>query len=241
MRGARPPGHRVAAVGRVVAPPGVVPRRRARALPLAVVVAACASGGSHGEPPDAATPLVMRRPDSLHGPGRPDAHWRGSAAATAAGLEFVFPPIEADNVGCAATDSLPGTQGDRYWWSAAAWHPDSRYPRNEFRDVRIDFSLPHGVLPTPARMDSALKAAPVTVAIVRGEPPMPVDAVRADRVVRRWRRVAVEGRTAYRLHLVVEGRAARDAFLAAQADSVSLGWCQRDRWLTSITVPLRRR
>jgi hypothetical protein len=51
----------------------------------------------------------------------------------------------------------------------------------------------------------------------------------------------VAGRTAWRTRVVVEGQAAVRAFLSAGADSVSLRWCQRDQWPTSLQVPLERK
>jgi hypothetical protein len=72
----------------------------------------------------------MRRPDTPYklGPVRPE--WAGRAVATTSRLEFVFPAVSADNVGCAAVDSFPRLIGRRYYWQAAAWFPDSRYPDN---------------------------------------------------------------------------------------------------------------
>lgn len=53
--------------------------------------------------------------------------------------------------------------------------------------------------------------------------------------------VELEGRAAWRVRLVVEGRAVVAAFLAPGADSAGLGWCQRDQWLTALDVPLEGR
>lgn len=228
-------------------------RRWIRWLPLVLLVA-CRGPGAHPggdvlraepavvplEPLDTLA-LVMRQPSDPYrfGPAHPE--WAGRAVATATRLEFVFPAVAADNVGCAAVDTLSGRAERRYHWTATADFPDAQYPYNHFMDVSAHFWLDPEALPTPGRLDSAFAATRVLVGEYAGEPPMMIRQTAPARTRVRREATALDGRSAWRVRIVVEGRAAAAAFLAAGADSVNLLWCQRDQWLTGIHVPLERR
>jgi hypothetical protein len=183
----------------------------------------------------------MRAPAEPYrmGPARPE--WTGRAFVSGTTLVFEFPALEPNNVGCAAVDAVPPPARRQYYWLASADYPDSRYPRNHFQQVALSFTLAPSVAPTRTRLDSSFAAARVHVDEAAGEPPMTVRTVAPERSRATLERTAVAGRTAWRTRVVVEGQSAVRAFLSAGADSVSLGWCQRDQWLTSLHVPLERK
>jgi hypothetical protein len=185
--------------------------------------------------------LTMRSPDDPYrmGPSRPE--WKGRAAVTDTTLMFEFPTIEADNVGCADVDSLPLPAHRRYYWLAAADYPGARYPHNHFQLVALDFALAPEVAPTRVRLDSAFAAQRIPVVEAAGEPPMRIRTVMPERSRAILERTVTAGKNAWCVRVAVEGRDAVRAFLATGADSISLGWCQRDQWLTYLVVPLEGR
>jgi hypothetical protein len=157
-------------------------------------------------------------------------------------LDVVFPAVAADNVGCALLNppaERPARR--RYYWLATAQYPGVRYPNNHFQQVGINVELPPEVVPTKARLDSALRASRVRVSEGAGEPPMQVGAVIPERVRTEIDTLTVDGQRMLRVHLAIDGKEAVRAFLAARTDTISLGWCQRDRSLTFLAVPLDRR
>ena len=183
----------------------------------------------------------MRSPDDPYRIGPPRPEWTGRAAVTGTTLVFEFPAIEPDNVGCAGVDSLPLPAHRRYYWLATADYPGAHYPRNHFQQVALDFTLAPEVAPTRARLDSAFAAQRVQVAEAAGEPPMSVHTASPERARAILEPIVTAGKCEWRVRVVVEGRDAVQAFLASGADSVSLGWCQRDQWLTYLSVPLEGR
>lgn len=185
--------------------------------------------------------LQMRAPrDPFRmGPTRPE--WTGTATLTAMKLEFEFPGIEADNVGCAAVDSVPRFRSRQYYWLATAQYPNSNYPNNHFQQVAVRFTLGSEVLPTRPRLDSALAAQRVVVREAAGEPPMDVRRVVSNDARAVLTQKVLAGETLFHVRLIVEDPAAVKAFLSPTADSVSLSWCQRDQWLTHLTVALERK
>jgi hypothetical protein len=180
--------------------------------------------------------LLMRVPG---GPAPRDSSWKGRALATATRLEIAFPVIAANNVGCAAVDSFPQPQR-RYYWSASADYPGAGYPNNHFQQVVLDFGLRPNVLPTAARLDSAIRATPLVVAEAGGEPPMRLHSVRLPPGSAHLESAVIAGQRAWLVRFTVTDPAALRAFRATGADSVSLGWCQRDQWLTFLHVRLER-
>lgn len=193
-----------------------------------------------GQPPDSID-VRMRAPVDPYRIGPPRPEWMGRAFASGTTLVFEFPALAPDNIGCAGVDSLPPPARRRYYWLATATYPGSRYPRNHFQQVALDFTLAPRASPTRARIDSAFAAARVDVTEAAGEPPMTVRTVSPERASASLEATIVEGQPAWRARVVVEGRDALRAFLSAGTDSVSLGWCQRDQWLTFLKVPLERK
>jgi hypothetical protein len=193
-----------------------------------------------GQLPDSLE-VRMHAPAEPYRIGPPRPEWTGRAIVSGTTLVFEFPALEPDNVGCAGVDSLPPPARRRYYWLATADYPDSHYPRNHFQQVALAFTLAPGVAPTRTRLDSAFAAARVHVAEAAGEPPMTVRTVTPARSRATLEPTVVAGRTAWRTRVVLEGQDAVRAFLSASAGSVSLGWCQRDQWLTFLHVPLERK
>ncbi len=84
---------------------------RYSSAPLSLLALGCGPPAA-GETPSPRTPspdtleVTMRAPAEPYrmGPQRPE--WTGRAVVTGTTLEFDFPAVEADNVGCAAVDSL---------------------------------------------------------------------------------------------------------------------------------------
>ena len=190
--------------------------------------------------------LVMRAPDNVYHLGHPDPGWSGRAVVTGNRLDIDYPVIAANNVGCAKVDSIEVEPTRRYYWLATAGYPGSRYPDNHFIQVALDFTLSPAALPTRAKLDSAFKAGGVVVREAAGEPPFIGRTVRPERATvilsPELLPDSAGGERAWRLRVSIEGAEAIGAMLEAKADSLSLGWCQRDQWLTTtITVPLERR
>lgn len=165
----------------------------------------------------------------------------GRAILRATTLEFNFPAISPDNIGCALIDGSPGPLRRRYYWLATAEYPGVRYPNNHFRQVGIYFDLPPNLAPTKPRLDSAFAAQRVQVSEAAGEPPMQLWTVQPERTRSSLEPAPVGDGMMWRVHLVIDGKEAVGAFLAAHADSIALGWCQRDRSLSFLRVPLERR
>jgi hypothetical protein len=182
--------------------------------------------------------LVMRVPGKPYIMGRADPTWTGRAVVTGDRLELEFPAIAPNNVGCGQVDTLGTTPRRRYYWLASASYPDSRYPNNHFQQVALDVSLPPSTVPTKARLERLLRNDSVDVLELAGEPPMIVNTVRPDSASVRLVPTLLKGEHAWRIQVTVLG-AAVNAFLAAKDDTISLGWCQRDQWLTFIRVPLQ--
>jgi len=166
----------------------------------------------------------------------------GYARVRGTTLDVVFPAIAADRVGCALLNpsaELPARR--RYYWLATAWYPGARYPNNHFQQVGINVELPPDAVPTKARLDSAVRVSRVRVSESAGEPPMQVGAVMPERVRTEIDTLTVNGQRMLRVHLAIDGQDAVRAFLAARTDTINLDWCQRDRSLTFLAVPLDRR
>jgi hypothetical protein len=70
---------------------------------------------------------------------------------------------------------------------------------------------------------------------------MQVGAVMPERVRTEIDTLTVNGQRMLRVHLAIDGQDAVRAFLAARTDTINLDWCQRDRSLTFLAVPLDRR
>jgi hypothetical protein len=213
---------------------------------IALALGCTVESGLAQTPPRRAKPsdtleVPMRTPADPYRMGPPRPEWKGSAFVTEARLVFEFPALEPDNVGCAGVDSLPSPARRRYYWLATATYADSHYPSNHFQQVALNFMLAPAVAPTRARLDSVFAATHIEVAEAGGEPPMNVGTVTPERSRATLEQAAIAGRAAWRTRVVVEGKAAVQAFLSAGADSVSLSWCQRDQWLTFMAVPLERR
>lgn len=183
----------------------------------------------------------MRVPADPYRLGPPRPEWTGRALLSGTTLVFEFPALEPDNIGCAAVDSLPPPARRRYYWLATAAYPGSRYPDHHFQQVALDFTLAPRVSPIRARLDSAFAAVRIDVAEAAGEPPVTRRTVSPEHASASLEAIIVEGRPAWRVRVVVKGRDAVRAFLSAGTDSVSLGWCQRDQWLTFLRVPLDRK
>lgn len=214
--------------------------------PLFALALGCSTAGSReipapGSPHSDTLAVTMRSPDDPYRIGPPRPEWTGRVAVTGAMLVFEFPAIDPDNVGCAGVDSLPLPARRRYYWIATADYPGADYQRNHFQQVALDFTLAPAVAPTRARLDSAFAAQRVQVAEAAGEPPMLVHTVRPERARAILEPTVTAGKSEWRVRVVVEGRDAVQAFLASGAASVSLGWCQRDQWLTYLVVPLEGR
>lgn len=201
-----------------------------------VILSACAHG--LGTTTNA---LTMRIPDTLFRIGPADPTWFGRAVITGNTLELEFPAIAANNVGCADVDSTEGAPRRRYYWLATARYPGSRYPDNHYEQVALDFFLAPSAVPTQSRLDSAIRAAGIVVREAAGEPPMIGRMITPDRVNGMLIEAAVYGERAWRLKVSLESASGIAVLLSTRADSLSLGWCQRSQWLTTITVPLERR
>jgi hypothetical protein len=154
-------------------------------------------------------------------------------------LEFDFPAIAPANVGCRLDDS-PRPASRRYYWLATAQYPGIHYPDNHFQQTGVSFNLPPSAPATLQRLDSAIAAQQILVNEAGGEPPMTLKSTRPARTRVTIEPIAVGAAQFWRVHLLVEGRDAVEAFLRPHADSVSLGWCQRDGFMTYRDVPLER-
>ena len=157
-----------------------------------------------------------------------------SASVGADWLDVHFPWIARANTGCGNVDVMPDGKRVRwYQWHVTAQFPDAKYPNNHFMAVYVFFGLPDTVALTDRRLDSALAATPITVDEAIGEPAIGGSKMKPERA---WARREPGG-----LHLRVEGRDAIKSFMRARADSVAIGWCQRDEMVSSVNVPLKKR
>ena len=168
-----------------------------------------------------------------------------SAIASDTQLDIVFPPISIENVGCMYLDSLPRGVERRYQWMVSADYPDRTErkrptmegviirPLSHYVAVSAEFSLPASTPITTDRLDSALATLRPSVGEFGGEPPMEMETQDTER--------AVVWREGDQVHLRIQGADAIGKFLEPQQDSVDLGWCQRDEFLTFMMVPLLRR
>jgi len=165
----------------------------------------------------------------------------GRAILRGATLEFDFPAIARDNVGCALIDDASQPARRRYYWLATAEYPGVRFPNNHLQQVGVSFDLPLNLTPTRPRLDSAFAAQRVQVSEAAGEPPMPLRTVQPERTQSSLELLPVGDGVMWRVRIVIDGTKAVGAFLATHADSIALGWCQRDRSLSFVRVPLERR
>ena len=191
--------------------------------PLATVVSAAAVplliAGGRGMAQDRMTPRRAVTAEASVG-----ADW----------LDVRFPKIALANTGCGYTEvQSDGLRQRWYQWQVIADFGDRAYPNNHFMAIDVLFRLPDSLPLTDGLLDSALAATRITVDEAAGEPPM---TGRQTQPARAWAR-----REAGRLHMRVEGRAAIESFKRARADSVTVGWCQRDESLSFVRVPLRKR
>ena len=154
--------------------------------------------------------------------------WRSGSS-----LEIRFPTIVLENAGCMYPDPRETGARRTYLWYAMVPFPESIYQDNHFIGSYLHFTLPDSVSLDETRLDSALASLAITVDEAAGEPPMPVGSLQPRRARAWWDGQAVR--------LRIDDASALREFLRAGSDSIDIGWCQRDKYLTATRVRLRSR